>query len=95
MYPKFLGMPLYTNGFPAPAENCSYADKTAKDLYYLNSEGKTNAIQNELLRSYMIYYISAPVFDNEYTRKLLAKHPEKMTIKKLFNEMMGLGLDPF
>lgn len=95
MYPKIAGLPIYPGGLPVSADSCSFEDKTARELYFLNGEGKTDPIQDEMLKSYMIYYLGAPLFENELTAEIIAKDLEKMSIEDLMAEMLSCGLDPF
>lgn len=97
--PKMLGRPFYPYGFPLQPENWKVNGKSIREIYidcFKDAESADCICDedNHILKSYIIYYMKAPVFDSEYMQEVLLKDLNSMSIDELIDECLEIGLDP-
>ena len=95
MIPTFLGQPFYPYGFPINKENISINGKSILELFLLRCEGKKDKFIDNYLKEYLIYFINAPIFSNNFTQELRKKDFKKMKLDQAIIECLDFGLDPF
>lgn len=95
--PTWLGQPLYPFGFPLRPQDIIVQNKTIREIFFggiISETGETtySAEDEETLKSFIVYYINAPVFDND---ELKQKNLMQMSLDDAIMECMNYGLDPF
>lgn len=91
MYPRIAGNALYPGGAPVSQESCHYDDKTPSELFALHNQDKLDEFGQQMLKDWMIYFMTAPIFQGQLGKDAL----EKMSVDELWEECMSIGLDPF
>lgn len=80
-------------------ENILIKGVSIKDIFLRFSLDPRNVPNDnedaETLKSYLIYFINAPVFDSENTNELRSKDLKNMSLDEALNECLEYGLDPF
>lgn len=96
--PTYLGQPLYPGGFPIRPRDVHVNGKSVEQIYLggISEGGKTNYSDDdqETLKSYIKYYVNAPVFSSEFTDELTSKDLMSMNLTDLIMECLEYGLDP-
>jgi hypothetical protein len=94
--PTWLGQPWYPGGFPLKPEQVHAGSKSIQDIYWEHSQSNgKHPDHEETLKSYSVYYLNAPIFDNELTQEIKAKDLMQMSFDDVWRELMDCGLDPF
>jgi hypothetical protein len=95
--PTWLGQPWYPGGFPLKTDQITAGDRTIGQIYFdcIDAKGEYSQDDEETLKSYCVYYINAPIFDNELTQEVKQKDLMGMGITELIMELLDCGLDPF
>jgi len=90
LIPRWLGEPMYPGGFPLKAEDVKFKDKSVYEIYFQKSHSE---IEETFLKNYMIYYLHAPIFDNELSQELKEKDLVNMSSEELWWELLNIGID--
>jgi len=99
--PKWLGRPLYPGGFPLPMGSIHFGDRTVEDIWreYLDDvvdkKQKPDPGNVNSLKYYVIYYVHAPVFSNDFTQELRDKINDDMSLHDMIELCLEYGHDPF
>lgn len=102
--PKWLGRPMYPGGFPLKTDQVSFENKTVQELFLKRTDDiytkkvPPNFDEEKFLKSYVLYYIHAPIFEDpnnpEYIQELINKDFDEMSFDDLILECMDYGIDP-
>ncbi len=91
--PTWLGEPWYPGGFPLNAHQLRVNDQTMFSIY-LNFNRNPTAEDEETIKSYIVYYINAPVYDSEFTDELRRMDLMAMPLDEVITHCLDFGLDP-
>lgn len=95
--PTYLGRPLYPGGLPLRTDNITVENRTVRQIFLdgISEGGETNysADDDETLKSYVVYYMQAPIWDID--EPLIPADLMKLTLTELIGKCMEHGLDPF
>jgi hypothetical protein len=95
MIPTFLGNLFYPGGVPLNIDNISVNNETIRTIFFRKCDGKVTKADEEILKEYLVYHISAPIFDSEFTQELRQKNLMELSLDDAISECIEYGLDPF
>lgn len=95
--PTWLGQPFYPGGFPLKPDQVTASDRTIHQIYFdaIDAEGEYSKDDEETLKSYVVYYINAPLFTSEFTEELHKMDLMSMGLTEVIMACLDYGLDPF
>jgi len=93
--PTWCGDAFYPWGLPVKPGDYSYESQTISDIFLKHCVKKTSEEEEKILCGFVIYYINAPMFDNELTQEVKDKDLAAMNLDQLIEECLNIGLDPF
>lgn len=92
---------MYPGGIPLQPESITYENMTLREMWLKRVDDiytrkvPPNLDHENHLRDYVLYYIHAPLFRNEFTDELLDKDFDEISFDALVMECLDYGLDPF
>ena len=92
----WLGAPWYPGGFPLKKNQITAGNRTIEEIYLgcIKERGEYLADDEETLKSYIVYYVNAPIFASEFTKELTSQDLMSMSITNLIMLCLDYGLDP-
>ena len=93
--PTWLGRPFYPNGCPLSPDQVHVENGSIRQLLHrFNDSNRKDPGDEETLKSYIVYYVNAPIFASDFTKELTEKNLMAMSLDDLISECLDYGLDP-